>query len=111
MKKELCVNLVVYKDYTKMHGQQNVKFEIIIYTKLINFFNSNLETCALKFYSRLLPSLNYVYIKQVTALTLRFIYLTLDWVIWDLNRVTKTFDPSHYLFACNLVRFVGCFSS
>jgi len=25
MKKELCVKLVIYKDYTEMHGQQNVK--------------------------------------------------------------------------------------
>jgi len=26
MKKELCVKLVIYKDYTEMHGQQNIKF-------------------------------------------------------------------------------------
>jgi hypothetical protein len=24
--KELCLKLVIYKDYTEMHGQQNVKF-------------------------------------------------------------------------------------
>ena len=24
--KELCVRLVIYKDYTEMHGQQNIKF-------------------------------------------------------------------------------------
>jgi len=24
--KELCVKLVIYKDYTEMHGQQNIKF-------------------------------------------------------------------------------------
>jgi len=24
--KELCVELVIYKDYTEMHGQQNIKF-------------------------------------------------------------------------------------
>jgi len=23
--KELCVKLVIYKDYTEMHGQQNIK--------------------------------------------------------------------------------------
>ena len=23
--KELCVKLVIYKNYTKMHGQQNIK--------------------------------------------------------------------------------------
>jgi hypothetical protein len=23
--KELCVNLVIYNDYTEMHGQQNIK--------------------------------------------------------------------------------------
>jgi hypothetical protein len=23
--KELCVKLVIYKDYTKRHGQQNIK--------------------------------------------------------------------------------------
>jgi len=23
--KELCVQLVIYKDYTEMHGQQNIK--------------------------------------------------------------------------------------
>jgi len=26
MKKELCVKLVVYKDYTEMHGQQNIEY-------------------------------------------------------------------------------------
>jgi len=26
--KELCVKLVIYKDYTRMHGQQNIKFAI-----------------------------------------------------------------------------------
>jgi hypothetical protein len=25
MKKELCVKLVIYKNYTAMHGQQNIK--------------------------------------------------------------------------------------
>jgi hypothetical protein len=25
--KELCVKLVIYKDYTEMHGQQNIKFD------------------------------------------------------------------------------------
>jgi len=25
MKKELCVKLVIYKNYTEMHGQQNLK--------------------------------------------------------------------------------------
>jgi len=25
MKKELCVKLVIYKDCTEMHGQENVK--------------------------------------------------------------------------------------
>jgi len=24
--KELCVKLAIYKDYTEMHGQQNIKF-------------------------------------------------------------------------------------
>jgi len=24
--KELCVKLVIYKDYTEMHSQQNIKF-------------------------------------------------------------------------------------
>jgi len=24
--KELCVKLVIYKDYSEMHGQQNIKF-------------------------------------------------------------------------------------
>ena len=27
--KELCVKLVVYKDYTEMHGQQNIKTTIL----------------------------------------------------------------------------------
>jgi len=25
MEKELCVKLIIYKDYTEMHGQQNIK--------------------------------------------------------------------------------------
>jgi len=24
--KELCIKLVIYKNYTEMHGQQNIKF-------------------------------------------------------------------------------------
>jgi hypothetical protein len=24
--KELCAKLVIYKDYTEMHGQENIKF-------------------------------------------------------------------------------------
>jgi hypothetical protein len=27
-KKELCVKLVTYKDYTEMHGQQTIKFTV-----------------------------------------------------------------------------------
>jgi hypothetical protein len=26
-KKELCIKLVIYKNYTKMHGQQNIKYQ------------------------------------------------------------------------------------
>jgi len=26
--KELCVKLVIYKDYTEMHGQQNIKLRL-----------------------------------------------------------------------------------
>jgi hypothetical protein len=26
MKKELCIKLAIYKDYTEMHRQQNIKF-------------------------------------------------------------------------------------
>jgi len=26
MKNELCVKLVIYKDYKEMHGQQNIKY-------------------------------------------------------------------------------------
>jgi len=29
MKKELCVKLVIYKDYTEMHGQQNMKVDVL----------------------------------------------------------------------------------
>ena len=29
-RKELCIKLVIYKDYTKMHGQQNIKFYSIL---------------------------------------------------------------------------------
>jgi hypothetical protein len=34
--KELCVELVIYKDYTEMHGQQNIKFcfQNCLYTSL-----------------------------------------------------------------------------
>ena len=27
--KELCVKLVIYKDYTEMHGQQNIKYPLL----------------------------------------------------------------------------------
>jgi hypothetical protein len=30
MKKELCVRLVIYKNYTEMHGQQNIKKKLAI---------------------------------------------------------------------------------
>jgi len=38
--KELCVKLVIYKDYTEMHGQQNIKLLGIIsfYYKIRNHF-------------------------------------------------------------------------
>jgi len=26
--KELCVKLIIYKDYTEMHRQQNIKFNL-----------------------------------------------------------------------------------
>ena len=26
MRKELCVKLVIYKNYTEMHGQQNINY-------------------------------------------------------------------------------------
>jgi len=29
--KELCVKLVIYKDYTEMHGQQNIKLYSFYY--------------------------------------------------------------------------------
>jgi len=32
--KELCVKLVIYKDYTEMHGQQNIKLFYIISSDL-----------------------------------------------------------------------------
>ena len=35
--KELCFKLVVYKDYTEMYGQQNIKFRKILFT-LTHFF-------------------------------------------------------------------------
>ena len=28
--KELCVKLVIYKNYIKMHGQQNIKFNLTL---------------------------------------------------------------------------------
>ena len=28
VKKELCVKLVIYKDYIEMHGQQNIKYRL-----------------------------------------------------------------------------------
>jgi len=30
--KELCVKLVIYKDCTEMHGQQNIKFCKFLFT-------------------------------------------------------------------------------
>jgi len=40
MKKELCVKLVIYKDNTKMHGQQNIEV-IQFYKTLVNAFDVN----------------------------------------------------------------------
>jgi len=30
---ELCVKLVIYKDYTDIHGQQNIKLHLLIKNK------------------------------------------------------------------------------
>jgi hypothetical protein len=38
MKKELCVKVVIYKDYTEMRGQQNIKKK-----NFINSFNRRLR--------------------------------------------------------------------
>ena len=32
--KELCVKVVIYKDYTEMHSQQNIKFYYAMFVKL-----------------------------------------------------------------------------
>jgi len=39
MKKELHVKLVIYKDYTEMHGQQNIKFfkNIFIWHRVLHY--------------------------------------------------------------------------
>jgi len=29
-KKELCVKLVIYKDYTEMHSKQNIKYTEVV---------------------------------------------------------------------------------
>jgi hypothetical protein len=36
IKKELWVKLVIYKDYTEMQGQQNIKFRKIIFKWMLN---------------------------------------------------------------------------
>ena len=44
MKKKLCVNLAIYKDHTRMQGQQKIKLfvfqiianELILYDKIIS---------------------------------------------------------------------------
>ena len=39
--KELCVKLVIYKNYTEMHGQQNIKhsdISSVICVSLFDFF-------------------------------------------------------------------------
>jgi hypothetical protein len=36
MKKELYVKLVIYKDCTKMHGQQNIKFYGFLYPRAVD---------------------------------------------------------------------------
>jgi len=63
---------------------------------------------AIKLYSRALLPLNYIH--QITALTFRFMYVTLGWVIRDLYRVTtKIVDPSFYLYACNYLDLLVIF--
>ena len=33
--KELCIKLVIYPNYTKMHGQQNIKFIKLMFLKTL----------------------------------------------------------------------------
>ena len=35
--KELCVKMVIYKDYAEMHGQQNIKMHLIFFITAIYY--------------------------------------------------------------------------
>ena len=33
--KELCVKLVIFKDYTEMHGQQRIKQNVVLFGQIL----------------------------------------------------------------------------
>ena len=46
--KKLCVNLVIYKARTRMHGQQNIKKVVSVFTEL-NRLNNVTSHVALRY--------------------------------------------------------------
>jgi len=47
MKKQLCVKLVIYKNYTEMYGQQNIKFNNVLFAST-NLMHVKILTLHLK---------------------------------------------------------------
>jgi len=39
MHEKLCVKSVIYKDHTRMHGQQNIKFIIYLFIYLLVIYD------------------------------------------------------------------------
>jgi hypothetical protein len=56
--KELYIKLVIYKDYTQMHGQQNIKFQQL-------YWNTRNRTPT-KYYMFVLQSFTFIRLKRMT---------------------------------------------
>ena len=51
--KELCINLVIYKNYTEMHGQQNIKHSVTLHYASVTSFPhaAYLQLCNVSFWT------------------------------------------------------------
>jgi len=70
MKKELCFKFVIYKDYTEMHGQQNIKINILFakdFTEQCEIFLSYGIQCC--YFGKCVPTLQMTLLSPLSGFT------------------------------------------
>ena len=85
MKKELCVGLVIYKDYTEMHGQQDIKLPCEFLGAFAKLRNALHYVC---------PS-----IRQLVTTRLALEGIAMRFCIGEFNPVNAELNPICYLLA------------